>query len=131
MAKIVDMCLSQSEISTEDIMHAINDVSWDVPLLCSSDIELIDAAACVAHASDDYAASEAGDQSKDERRKHKNREAAARSRQRTRAKMTQLEHLVHDLSVRNHQLEMEIHRLRCLAAYSYASTSPFHGAPQQ
>ncbi|GLE09385.1 hypothetical protein PINS_up020994 [Pythium insidiosum] len=117
MAKIVDMCLSQSEISTEDIMHAINDVSWD--------LRVSPKPATITRAS------EAGDQSKDERRKHKNREAAARSRQRTRAKMTQLEHLVHDLSVRNHQLEMEIHRLRCLAAYSYASTSPFHGAPHQ
>ncbi|KAJ0398272.1 hypothetical protein P43SY_003173 [Pythium insidiosum] len=135
MTKVIDMCLRESDISVEEIVRAIEDASWDVPLL-PSDVDLADDAAAFHtdtadfNVGDDSGASEAGDielMSKDERRKHKNREAAARSRQRTRARMMQLEHLVLDLSQRNRQLEHEIHRLQCLATYSYAAASPFHG----
>ncbi|GLD97092.1 hypothetical protein PINS_up005775 [Pythium insidiosum] len=57
--------------------------------------------------------------SKDEERKHKNREAAARSRRRARDRMAQLEQLVSHLMQRNYELQLEAERLKMQLLSSY------------
>ncbi|TMW59725.1 hypothetical protein Poli38472_004794 [Pythium oligandrum] len=54
---------------------------------------------------------EASNLSKEELRKHKNRLSAARSRQRSRQRMEQLERMVKELSDKNRRLESELRML--------------------
>ncbi|TMW59726.1 hypothetical protein Poli38472_004795 [Pythium oligandrum] len=97
--------------AAEIAAHMDDPLASDLSHLLNGDLDRIDLAS--------YAASDSGNEemvdesklTKEELRKHKNRQSAARSRQRSRERLEQLEGLVRDLEHKNRSLQQTVQML--------------------